>query len=225
MCKSILVVDDEEDIRELISFQLKHDGYDVYSAVDGMDAFSKIRQINPDLMIIDVMMPRLGGLELIEMLKKNDKLATIPIIIASAKTGEEDIVKGLDIGADDYITKPFSLKVLSAKVKAQFRRNKKNDDSLIVAGILNLNELKHTCTLKDEEIDLSATEFAMLQLMAKEPGRVFTRNQLINDTKGSDYPVTERSVDVQIVSLRKKLGSFGKNHLKTVWGIGYKLEI
>ena len=225
MNKIILIADDEEDIRELITFRLRSDGFDTITAENGMDAYSKIKQKKPDLIIADIMMPGMSGLELVKILKEKDDTKNIPIIIASARTEEDDIVLGLEAGADDYITKPFSLKVLSAKVKAQLRRRTVSEENRNIAGIIEMNKEKHQCFLKGEEILLSGTEYSLLFVMVQNPGRVFTRNQLINKIKGSDYPVTERSVDVQIVSLRKKLGSFGKENLKTVWGIGYKLEI
>lgn len=231
--KKILVVDDEEDIVELITFQLERDGYDVVCANDGIEAVSKINKENPDLVILDIMMPRMSGLDVVQLIRGKKDKHSLPIIIVSAKSTEDDIVKGLDLGADDYLTKPFSLKVLSAKVKAVLRmiEDKKdsdssssNDDGTIIFEELILNKRRHSCSLNEKLIDLTATEFELLYLLAREPGRVFTRNQLINESKGDDYPVTQRAIDVQVVSLRKKLGDFGKNSIKTVWGIGYKLE-
>lgn len=227
----ILVVDDEDDIVELMTFQLENDGFTVISANDGMEAVYKINKEKPSLVILDIMMPRMGGLDVVKLLRAKEDNIHLPIIIASAKSSEDDVVKGLDLGADDYLTKPFSLKVLSAKVKALLRRNeekiieKKDEDNQIIKfNSLVLDRNKYSCILNSIQIELTATEFELLFLMASDPGRVFTRNQLINDSKGSDYPVTQRSIDVQVVSLRKKLGEFGKNNIKTVWGIGYKFE-
>lgn len=227
----ILVVDDEDDIVELMTFQLENDGFTVISANDGMEAVYKINKEKPSLVILDIMMPRMGGLDVVKLLRAKEDNIHLPIIIASAKSSEDDVVKGLDLGADDYLTKPFSLKVLSAKVKALLRRNeekiieKKDEDNQIIKfNSLVLDRNKYSCILDSIQIELTATEFELLFLMASDPGRVFTRNQLINDSKGSDYPVTQRSIDVQVVSLRKKLGEFGKNNIKTVWGIGYKFE-
>ncbi|MBK5200962.1 MAG: response regulator transcription factor [Spirochaetaceae bacterium] len=227
----ILVVDDEEDIVELMTFQLENDGFEVISANDGMEAVVKINKEKPTLVILDIMMPRMSGFDVVKLIRAKEEENHLPIIIVSAKSSEDDVVKGLDLGADDYVTKPFSLKVLSAKVKALIRRKEENsiekkevDTQIIELSLLMLNRNKYTCTLDSNQIELTATEFELLFLMASEPGRVFTRNQLINDSKGSDYPVTQRSIDVQVVSLRKKLGEFGKNTIKTVWGIGYKVE-
>lgn len=227
----ILVVDDEDDIVELMTFQLENDGFTVISANDGMEAVYKINKENPSLVILDIMMPRMGGLDVVKLIRSKEEYIHLPIIIASAKSSEDDVVKGLDLGADDYLTKPFSLKVLSAKVKALLRRNeektieKKDEDKQIIKfNSLILDRNKYSCHIDSTQIELTATEFELLFLMASDPGRVFTRNQLINDSKGSDYPVTQRSIDVQVVSLRKKLGEFGKNNIKTVWGIGYKFE-
>ncbi len=231
MNNKILVVDDEEDIVELMSFQLENDGFDVISANDGMEAIVKINKENPSLVILDIMMPRMSGLDVIKLIRAKEEDSHLPIIIVSAKSSEDDVVMGLDLGADDYLTKPFSLKVLSAKVKAIKRRfesktveNVIEDTQIIKFSSLVLDRNKYTCTLDSKNIELTATEFELLFLMASDIGRVFTRNQLINDSKGSDYPVTQRSIDVQVVSLRKKLGEFGKNTIKTVWGIGYKIE-
>lgn len=231
--KNILVVDDEEDIVELITFQLERDGYTVWKANDGMEAIQIISKKNPDLVLLDLMMPRMNGLDVVELLREKYKKKSLPIIIISAKSTEDDIVKALDLGADDYITKPFSLKVLTAKVRTIFRGIDRLDnlndfsnkeDGFIFYKSLMMSKIRHRCTLDDTLIDLTATEFELLYLLISEPGRVFTRNQLINKSKGSDYPVTLRSIDVQIVSIRKKLGEFGKKTIKTVWGIGYKIE-
>jgi two-component system phosphate regulon response regulator PhoB len=230
--KKILVVDDETDIIELITFQLERDGYIVISANDGIEAVSKINKDKPDLVILDIMMPRMSGLDVVQLLRGNEDKKSLPIIIVSAKGTEDDIVEGMDLGSDDYLTKPFSLKVLSSKVKAIFRRKEQLQtsgeptlpDELISYKKLTLNKRRHSCTLNEQIIELTATEFELLYLLAGEPGRVFTRNQLINESKGNDYPVTQRAIDVQIVSLRKKLGDFGKTSIKTVWGIGYKIE-
>jgi two-component system phosphate regulon response regulator PhoB len=231
MNNKILVVDDEEDIVELMSFQLENDGFDVISANDGMEAIVKINKENPSLVILDIMMPRMSGLDVIKLIRAKEEDSHLPIIIVSAKSSEDDVVMGLDLGADDYLTKPFSLKVLSAKVKAIKRRFESKtvekvieNTQIIKFSSLVLDRNKYTCTLDSKNIELTATEFELLFLMASDIGRVFTRNQLINDSKGSDYPVTQRSIDVQVVSLRKKLGEFGKNTIKTVWGIGYKIE-
>lgn len=230
--KKILVVDDEADIVELITFQLERDGYKVISAKDGIEAVSKINRDKPDLVLLDIMMPRMSGLDVVEFIRGKDDTISLPIIIISAKSTEDDIVEGMELGADDYLTKPFSLKVLSAKVNSLFRRREHFqallDSSFKEESIsykeLTLNKRCHSCTLNEQLIDLTATEFDLLYLLAREPGRVFTRNQLINESKGNDYPVTQRAIDVQVVSLRKKLGNFGKTSIQTVWGIGYKIE-
>lgn len=230
--KKILVVDDEEDIVELITFQLERDGYNVCSANDGIEAVSKINKDRPDLVILDIMMPRMNGLDVVQLIRGKEDKKSLPIIIVSAKSTEDDIVAGLEFGADDYLTKPFSLKVLSAKVNSFFRRKEHlqklgksiSNEEIITFNNLILNKRRHCCSLNNQVIELTATEFELLYLLVSEPGRVFTRNQLINESKGTDYPVTQRSIDVQVVSIRKKLGSFGKASIKTVWGIGYKIE-
>lgn len=224
----ILVVDDEEDIVDLLTFTLEGEDFDVLSACDGIAAIEKIKQEKPSLIILDIMMPRMDGIACIKYIRSKEEYQNLPIIIASAKSTEEDIVKGLDLGADDYITKPFSLKVVSAKVKALLRRNRDTDQSqtsnILSLGPLEMNRTMFTTILDGTSIELTSTEFELLSLMVQQPDRVFTRNQLINESKGSDYSATERSIDVQVVALRRKLGNWGKQRIKTVWGIGYKIE-
>ena len=226
--RKILVVDDEEDIVDLLTFTLESEDFAVISAGDGIAAIEKIKGEHPSLIILDIMMPRMGGLECISYIRSKDAYKHLPIIIASAKSTEEDIVKGLDLGADDYITKPFSLKVVNAKVKALLRRNRDTGPSpssnILILGPLEMNRTMFTTILDGKNIELTSTEFELLSLMVQQPDRVFTRNQLINESKGADYSATERSIDVQVVALRRKLGDWGKQRIKTVWGIGYKIE-
>jgi len=225
--RKILVVDDEEDIVDLLTFTLESEKFAVVSARDGIAAIEEIKKEKPSLLILDIMMPRMDGFACISYIRSKEEYKTLPIIIASAKSTEEDIVKGLELGADDYITKPFSLKVVSAKVKALLRRETKSDQhqsDTLQLGPLTLNRTMFTTTLHEKSIALTSTEFELLALMVQQPDRVFTRNQLINESKGADYSATERSIDVQVVALRKKLGDWGKQNIKTVWGIGYKIE-
>lgn len=231
--KTILVVEDEVDIQELVCYHLKQEGFNVERAESGDIALKMIQSNEPDLVVLDLMLPNLSGLEVLKHVRFNMDLKSLPIIIASARTEESDIITGLELGADDYLPKPFSPKVLTAKVKALLRRVEGDRESstsgeaipknISTQAGLVMDPLRHTCSFNGEEINFTATEFALLYLMVSESGRVFTRNQLISTVKGSDYPVTERSIDVQIASLRRKLGAAG-DAVKTVWGIGYKYQ-
>ncbi|MDY4611139.1 MAG: response regulator transcription factor [Sphaerochaetaceae bacterium] len=231
--QTILVVEDEMDIQELICYHLRMEGFQVERASAGDEALRIIQTNEPNLVVLDLMLPGISGLEVLKNLRFVMNLKSLPVIIASARTEESDIITGLELGADDYLPKPFSPKVLTAKVKALLRRVQGDREAptngdiaqknVITPAGLTMDPLRHTCSFKGEEINFTATEFALLYLMVSESGRVFTRNQLISTVKGSDYPVTERSIDVQIASLRRKLGVAGEA-VKTVWGIGYKYQ-
>ncbi|MCH3917755.1 MAG: response regulator transcription factor [Spirochaetia bacterium] len=217
----ILVVEDELDIQELIAYQLQQEGFKVIRANDGEEAIEKLKEKEPDCMILDLMLPRLNGLEVLKIARYELGYKELPILIASARSEESDIITGLELGADDYLTKPFSAKVLTAKVKARLRHEKKNEDGPLSRQGLTMDPSKRECTFEGTSLILTASEFNLLLLLFRNEGRVFTRDQLISSTKGEDYPATERSIDVQIASLRKKLGTCGKR-IRTVWGIGYK---
>lgn len=225
MNNRILIVEDDEDIAELIRFHLQKQGYATEIAMDGKTALEQFDAARPALILLDVMLPVIDGLEVLKAIRY-DRHSTVPIIIESARGEETDIVTGLELGADDYIAKPFSPTVLVAKVKSLFRRiqnDHKAPDDLVTTKRLSLDKNKHSCLADGASVDLTATEFSLLAALASEPERVFTRSQLISTTKGSDYPVTERSIDVQIATLRRKLKGCG-NAIKTVWGIGYKYQ-
>ncbi|MHB9027657.1 MAG: response regulator [Candidatus Latescibacterota bacterium] len=222
----ILVVDDEEDILELIGYNLARDGYFVETAKTGESALEKVRRDKPDLVILDLMLPGIDGLEVCRLLKRDSQTAPIPVVMVTAKGEDADIVTGLELGADDYVTKPFSPRVLLARVKAVLRRDRKEfpeEPVIIRASDMEINLTTREVTVRDFPVQLTATEFNILFYITKRPGWVFTRNQIINAIRGDDYPVTERSIDVQIVGLRKKLGEAGK-HIQTVRGIGYRFK-
>ncbi|MCX7788189.1 MAG: response regulator [Spirochaetes bacterium] len=225
MKKRILVVDDEPDILELVRFNLEKEGFEVKTVQNGEEALRWVNRHVPDCIILDLMLPGLDGIEVCRRIKGTESLRPIPILMLTAKAEETDMVIGLEIGADDYITKPFSPKVLVARVRAALRRNKDTalaPQTISVQGIeIDLN--KHEVRVDGHKVELSATEFALLELLARKPGWVYSRAQIIDGIKGKDYPVTERSVDVQILSLRKKLMERGKC-IVTVRGVGYKLE-
>ncbi len=219
----ILVVDDEADIRELIQFNLEREGYTVMSAATGEEALSMTQHHKPELIILDLMLPGIDGIEVCKALSSYE----IPILMVTAKSEDSDIILGLEMGADDYITKPFSPRVLIARIRAVLRRNKKSSilntvlKRVSIHGI-SLDPARHHVTMDGEPLDLSVTEFGILEFLMRNPGWVFSRGQIIESVKGNDYPVTERSVDVQILALRKKLGEKG-SVIETVRGIGYRL--
>jgi len=223
--KNILVVEDDLDIRELISFNLVSEGHQVFEANDGEVGIDKARNNNPDLILLDLMLPGIQGLDVCRIIKSDQETKEIPIIMVTALGQEEDIVKGLETGADDYITKPFSIKVLIARVNAVLKRsievgeNKSKD--ILINGINIKTRSREVWVNKNLINDLTFSEFQILYLLAGHPGWVFTRYQIIDKIRGDNYPVTDRSVDFQIVGLRKKLGDAGKL-IKTVRGVGYR---
>jgi two-component system alkaline phosphatase synthesis response regulator PhoP len=224
--EKILVVDDEEDILELVRYNLSREGYRITGTLTGEDALRKVRSDAFDLIVLDLMLPGMDGLAFTKTLKNDPRLRNIPIIMLTAKGEEADIVTGLELGADDYITKPFSPKVLIARVRTALRRHKEEpEDEMAIVKIhdLEINPGRRSVLAKGDVIDLTYTEFQVLLLLAKRPGWVFTRSHIVDSIRGNDYPVTDRSVDVQIVGLRKKLGAFGK-YIETVRGVGYRFK-
>ena len=223
----VLVVDDERDILELIRYNLEREGYAVDTVKSGEEALLLSSRITPALVILDLMLPGLDGLEVCRRLKRNDATKSIPVLMLTAKTEDSDIVTGLEMGADDYITKPFSPKVLVARVRATLRRNTESvpeeQENQIAVHDIVIDVSRHEVNVAGRPVVLSATEFSILEFLARNPGWVFSRNRIIDAVKGKDYPVTERSVDVQILGLRKKLGPQGK-YIQTVRGVGYRLQ-
>ena len=222
----ILVVDDEEDILELVRYNLVREGYHVTGALSGEEALRKARTGGFDLIILDLMLPGIDGLEVTRKLQAEEKTRDIPIVMLTAKGEEADIVTGLELGADDYITKPFSPRVLIARVRKALRRQAgRPEDETAVIRIHNLeiHPGRRSVLADGSPIDLTYTEFQVLYILARRPGWVFTRSQIVDAVRGDDYPVTDRSVDVQIVGLRKKLESFGK-YIETVRGVGYRFR-
>jgi two-component system, OmpR family, alkaline phosphatase synthesis response regulator PhoP len=224
--QKILIIDDEEDILELIRYNLAKEGYSVEGITSGEAALAKAKSEVPDLVVLDLMLPGVDGLEVCKCLKSDARTSHIPIIMLTAKSEDADIVTGLELGADDYVTKPFSPRVLIARIRTALRRRKKDEakeDSTIAVHNLVIYPDRHQVLVNGEAVELTATEFALLCLLTRRPGWVFTRNQIINAVKGDDYAVTDRSVDVQVVGLRKKLGEAGE-YIETVRGVGYRLK-
>ena len=222
--KQILVVDDEEDIAEIVSHYLTREGYKVQMAHSGESALLKLGQERFDLIVLDLMLPGANGLDITRFLKNDPKTSNIPIVMLTAKGEEVDIVAGLELGADDYVTKPFSPRVLAARINAVLRRKEpqiSEGQEEIAVHDLKIFPRRHEVTACGQKIELTHTEFQLLRLLIEHPGWVYTRSQIVDKVKGSDYPVTDRSVDVQIVGLRKKLGECGQ-YIETVRGVGYR---
>jgi two-component system phosphate regulon response regulator PhoB len=222
----ILVVDDEKEILELIQFNLEQYNFKVTTVKTGEAALKKARKLNLDVIVLDLMLPGIDGLDVCRLLKSDKETEDIAIIMLTAKGSEEDIVKGLELGADDYLTKPFSPKVLIARINAQIRRNRKNkeeDPNTINFQDLNIHRGKREVSIEGKLLDLTYTEFQILYLLITNPGWVYTRNQIIEAIRGDNYPVTDRSIDFQIVGLRKKLKDYGK-YISTVRGVGYRFK-
>lgn len=227
MSKStIVVVEDEEDIYEVVRYNLEKEGFHVHGAFSGEIAQQKIKVHQPDLVLLDLMLPGISGLDLCRKLKQQDDTRQIPIIMVTAKTEDSDIVAGLELGAEDYITKPFSPRVLIARVRSVLRRQKIGviDESNIINfdGIL-INPGQHKVSINDTRLDLTPSEFRILHFLARRPGWVYTRDQIIDAVRGEGYAITDRAIDVQVVGLRKKMGEFGA-WIETVRGIGYRFR-
>ncbi|UCD48609.1 MAG: response regulator [Phycisphaerales bacterium] len=220
---TILVVDDEEDIRELVTLNLRREGYSVVACETGEQALKQVSAKTPDAIVLDLMLPGIDGLEVCRQLKADPKTPQVAVVMLTAKGEEADIVAGLELGADDYVTKPFRGKVLVARVRRLLRRQRDTDDENAVVKIheLTIDPTRHEVLVGTEVVALTLTEFNILHTLARRPGRVFTRYQIVDSIHGSDYLVTDRAVDVQIVSLRKKLGPCAK-YVDTVRGVGYR---
>ena len=224
--ETILVIEDEQDIQELIRFNLERDGYKVISA-DSVEAAGKLlaRQI-PSLVLLDLMLPGENGYDFCRRLRGEERTQLLPVIMVTARDEDADIVAGLEVGADDYITKPFSPRVLLARVRAVLRRRAiEPEDSAdrLVRGPIEIDRTHHAVRLDGKSITMTLSEFRILELLLRRPGVVFSRYQIVDAVHGSDYPVTDRSVDVQIVGLRRKLGEHSEL-IETVRGVGYRFR-
>jgi two-component system alkaline phosphatase synthesis response regulator PhoP len=223
----ILVVDDEDDLLELVRYNLAKEGYDVVCVGSGEEALKAARKDPPNLIVLDLMLPAVDGLEVCRRLKADARTREVPIVMLTAKSEESDMIAGLDRGADDYIAKPFSPRVLTARIKALLRRHdaQRQAEAELVIEVheLEINPGRHEATLAGRLLELTYTEFALLLFLARRPGWAYTRTQIVDAVKGEDYPVTERSVDVQVAGLRKKLGTFG-SYIETVRGVGYRFR-
>jgi len=225
--QKIIFIEDESDLREVIEHNLIREGYQVYSSSDGENGLQLIREKSPDLILLDLMLPGLDGLDVCRALKADAITRAIPIIMVTAKGEESDIVLGLGIGADDYVTKPFSTKELIARIKAVLRRSSLKEDQSgqerIVRGEVVIDMGRHEVQVEGESVVFTATEFRLLHFLASHPGRVFTRDQLLSRVIGEDAYVIDRNIDVHIRSIRKKLGEH-LDLIETIRGVGYRFR-
>ncbi len=224
----ILIVDDELDILELISYNLRKEDYEVEAVQSGEQALRAMAANPPGAVLLDLLLPGMDGIEVCRRIKQDERFKETPVLMLTARTEDSDIVTGLEVGADDYITKPFSPKVLVARLRAALRRrhgeeSPTNGSSRLQLHGIAIDTARHEVRCDNAIVPLSATEFAILEFLARNPGLVFSRTRIIDAIRGEDYPVTERSVDVQILGLRKKLGAHG-SHIETVRGVGYRLK-
>ena len=221
--KKIVIVEDEPDILEILTYNLKREGFDVISTDNGTQGLMLIKQHLPDIALLDLMLPGMDGLAICQQVRADQACAHIPIIMVTAKSEESDIVLGLGLGADDYISKPFSPKELTARIKALLRRGQQSlpvsPKNIEVAGLV-IDEVKHKVTFNGEKIKLTATEFRLLNYLARNAGQVFSREQLMNNAYSNDVVVVDRNIDVHIRSIRKKIGEQNR-FIETIRGIGY----
>jgi two-component system, OmpR family, alkaline phosphatase synthesis response regulator PhoP len=232
MKKFVLIVEDDDDIRELVSYHLLKEGYQVASVASGEEAISIAERQMPDLILLDVMLPGMDGMTVCQRLRSSPKTADVAIMMLTAKSEEADIVRGLNLGATDYVTKPFSPKVLLARVQAVLRRKLavateeeeiEECDDVIEMHDMVIHPGRHEVRIEGNPVTLSSTEFRVLHFLASRPGWVFSRQQILDGVHGDNYAITDRAVDVQIVGLRKKLGEAGK-YIETVRGVGYRFK-
>ena len=226
MRKHVLIVEDDKDILELITYNLEREAYEVTGVASGEDGVDAARSEKPDIILLDLMLPGIDGLDVCRRLKAEPETSHIPIIMVTAKGEEADIVAGLELGADDYVTKPFSPKVLIARIRAVQRRRSRaevSEEDVIGIDDIVIHPGRHEVTIGGERVGLTFTEFRILHMLARRPGWVFTRQRIVDAVHDEPYPVTDRAVDVQIVGLRKKLGA-ASERIETVRGVGYRFK-
>ena len=223
---NITIIEDEEDIRHLLFYNLEKAGYSVSGYESGEEGLAAIRAAPPDLVLLDLMLPGIGGMDVCRRMRQDTAMQHIPVIIISARGEETDIVAGLELGADDYLPKPFSPKILLARIRTVLRRVTQpvpDEDEVIQVDDLMLDPRKFIATISDKPVELTAGDFRLLHYLASHRGWVFTRYQIVDAIRGEGYVVTERAIDVQIAGLRKKLGACGR-YIQTVRGVGYRFK-
>ena len=219
--KKILIVDDEKDILEFLSYNLKKEGFSIYTASDGSEGLKKTKKIKPDLIIVDLMMPKMNGIEMCENIRNDKKLSNVIILFLTARSEDYTQIAALDSGADDFIKKPIKPKLLISKVKSLMRRFSLNKNlKNYIHKDVELDIEKYTVKIKGDNINLARKEFDLLKLLINQPGKVYTREEILNDVWGNDVHVVDRTIDVHINRLRDKLG---QKFIETVKGIGYKI--
>jgi two-component system, OmpR family, alkaline phosphatase synthesis response regulator PhoP len=222
----VLVIEDEHDIRELLKFNLEREGYATTVASDGEEGLKMAQQNGVNLVILDLMLPGIDGFEVCRALKSDPRTRQIPIVMLTAKGSESDIVAGLELGADDYIPKPFSPRELVARVRARLRNRASNtvdDSEQLTLGGITINSGQHVVSIDGRSVEFTLTEYEILHLLARRPGWVFSRAQIVNSVRGQETIITDRAIDVQIVGIRKKLGKYG-DYIETVRGVGYRMR-
>jgi two-component system alkaline phosphatase synthesis response regulator PhoP len=229
MDRKILVVDDEEHIVELLKFNLEIKGYKVEVAYDGLDGFIKSKEVNPDLILLDRMLPNMDGIEVLKRVRNDENIKNIPVIMLTAKTMEKDKIEGLEVGADDYITKPFSIEEVLARVNAVLRRyysTKGENKNTITLGEIKVDLQNYEVIKNGQKIDLTLKEFELLKLLIQNRGKVLSRNFLLDKIWGYEYFGETRTVDVHIRHLRKKIEDDDKRpkYIETIRGVGYKIK-
>lgn len=225
----VLVVDDEEHIVELVKFNLETEGFDVEVAYDGLDGFVKARETKPDLIFLDWMLPGISGIDILKKIRSDKELSNTPVIMLTAKNMESDKIQGLDVGADDYITKPFSVKEVLARTNAVLRRYSgvpKSSESVLILNDVKVDLQKHEVTKSEQKLELTLKEFELLKMLLQNRGRVLSRNHLLDKIWGYEYYGETRTVDVHIRHLRKKIEdeSKGERFIETIRGVGYKIN-
>lgn len=223
---TILIVEDELDIQEMLSYNLRQEGYRIFCSSSGEDGLDKVKNKHPHLVILDLMLPGINGLEVCRRIRKESELEDVRILMLTAKSEEADVVAGLELGADDYITKPFSNRILLARVRSLLRRwgeQASHEDDVIEVNGMSIHPGRCDVRYKDQSIELTASEFKALHLLARRPGWVFSRYQIVDGVHGPGHAVTGRAIDVMMVSLRKKLGE-AADLIETVRGVGYRFR-
>lgn len=222
--KRILIADDEPDILEIISYNLLKEGYEIYTAKDGNEAIERAKQLDPDLIILDIMMPKKTGIEVCNILRAQSSFQSTLIIFLTALSDEASQIKGLESGADDYVNKPISPKVLVSRVNALFRRvnTQPSENKTLSIGNINIDPVKFMVTIDGSDVVLAKKEFELIYLLASRPGRVFLRNEILSQVWGNDVIVGDRTIDVHIRKIRQKMGV---DCITTVKGVGYKFDI
>jgi two-component system phosphate regulon response regulator PhoB len=225
--QTILIIEDEPDIVEVLKYNLEKNRFRVATAGSGEDGLAAARDTRPDLVLLDLMLPGIDGLEVCRKLRDDERTRALPVIMLTAKGTESDIVVGLTLGADDYVVKPFSTSELMARIKAVLRRGDSREgdraDETLSVGPLSINKSKHEVTMDGKALELTLSEFKLLSFLMSKKSRVFTRDQLLDAVVGPDVFVTARNIDVHVASLRKKLGKYG-SYIVTVRGVGYRFE-